>query len=122
LRPRWLLAVPLLLLLAWGFWVGEHLAAGVLLPEQVEHDCRQHAPDGWQEGIEVTVVWGGAPPRLECHLVHRVTGETASWDSGSVTFVPWALRWASLLAAAATVVAVVVSALKRRRDRAHGSA
>jgi hypothetical protein len=117
LRSRWLLAVPVLLLLAGIFWVQQYLAAGVHLREPLDYTCLEHAPDGWNEAIQATASWTGSPPRLECHLVHRVTGETASWDSGSVTLVPWLLRWLSLLAAGGTVLAVAASAIRRRRGR-----
>jgi hypothetical protein len=109
-----------MLLLAGALWVEQYLAAGVHLREPLDYTCLEHAPDGWDEAIEATGSWTGTPPRLECHLVHRRTGETAHWDSGSVTFVPWSLRWASLLAAGGTVLAVTVSAAvaRRRRGRA----
>jgi hypothetical protein len=117
LRPRWLLAIPFLLLLAGTFWVEQNVAAGVHLREPLDYSCLEHVPDGWDEAIQATATWTGAPPRLGCHLLHRTTGETASWDSGSVTFVPWLLRWVALLAAGGIVLAVSASAIRRRRGR-----
>jgi hypothetical protein len=115
LRPRWLLAVPVMLLFAGVLWIEQYLAAGVHLREPLDYTCLEHAPDGWDEAIEATARWSGTPPRLECHLVHRTTGETAQWDSGSATTVPWLLRWVALLVAGSTVVTVVVTSVRRRR-------
>jgi hypothetical protein len=115
LRPRWLLAVPLLLLLAGILWIEQYRAAGVHLREPLDYTCLEHAPVGWHEAFEATASWTGAPPRLECDLVHLRTGATYHWDSGSATTVPWVSRWVASLAAGGTVVAVVVSSVRRRR-------
>jgi hypothetical protein len=114
-RPRWLWAVPVLLLLAGTFWVQQYLAAGVHLREPLDYTCLEHAPASWHEAIDATASWTGTPPRLECQLTNPRTGETAHWDSGGATLVPWLSMWTSLVAAAGIVGAVTVSALGRRR-------
>jgi hypothetical protein len=108
-----------MLLLSGVLWIEQHLAAGVHLREPLDYTCLEHAPDGWHEAVQATARWSGTPPRLECDLRNPTTGETARWDSGSATTVPWLLRWVALLVAGGIVVAVVVPSFRRRR---HGRA
>lgn len=117
MRFRSLVQMGVLLLLAGSLHLVQGSVAGVHFKEPLDFSCYGYAPDGWYEATQATARWTGVPPRLECDLLNRRTGETTRWDSGTSTLVPWLLMWVALMGVVFLVLRETASVISRRRGR-----
>jgi hypothetical protein len=91
---------------------------GAQFREPLVQACHEQAPQGWHEATHAEWSWTGTPPRLECRMLNRVTGETTYWESArSTAVVPWAIMILALLAAALLPVAVALQVGHDRKSR-----
>jgi hypothetical protein len=103
-------------LLAAFLLAASYAALGVEFREPMVAVCIDKAPARWHEAIHAEARVTSLPPRIRCDLVNTLTGERATWDSGSASLPAFVLAVLTGLGAVAAAVWSIRSGVRAHPD------